>query len=156
MRRQERAITDKVELDAVVAGATVVNLAMVDDGRPYVVPMNFGYADGCLYLHCATEGRKVSILRRNPNVCFNLFTDAAIIPSAGSNGCSFTSRYRSVIGEGRVEFLDGDDAKRHGLDIILAHYAAGPFSYRPEALARTCVFRVVIEAMTGKKANVEI
>lgn len=154
MRRHERAITDKAELEAVVAGATVVNLAMVDDGRPYVVPMNYGYANGCLYLHSAAEGRKVCILRRNPAVCFNLFIDAAIISGSGSSGCSFTSRYRSVIGEGRVEFLDGDDAKRHGLDIILAHYAGGQFMYRPEALARTCVFRVVIEAMTGKKANV--
>jgi hypothetical protein len=44
MRRQERAITDKAELDAVVAQATVVTVAMVDNGRPYVVPMNFGYA----------------------------------------------------------------------------------------------------------------
>jgi hypothetical protein len=116
--------------------------------------MNFGYANGCLYLHGAAEGRKVGILRRNPAVCFNLFTDAAIIPGSGSNGCSYTSRYRSVTGEGRVELLDNDDAKRRGLDIILAHYAAGQFMYRPESLAKTCVFRVVIEAMTGKKANV--
>jgi len=153
MRRYEREMADKAELEAVMARATVVHLAMVEEGRPYVVPMNFGYADGYLYLHGAKEGRKVSILRSNPAVCFNLFTDEAIIPSSGPAGCSFTSRYRSITGEGRVEFLDGDDARRRGLDILLAHYAAGSFTYRPEVLARTCVFRVVIESMTGKKAN---
>jgi len=153
MRRDEREMAEQAELDAVLAKARVVHLAMVDEGRPYVVPMNFGYADGYLYLHGAKEGRKVSILRRNPTVCFNLFTDEAIVPSPGPAGCNFTSRYRSITGEGRVEFLDGDDARRRGLDIILAHYAAGPFTYRPEMLDRTCVFRVAIDSMTGKKAN---
>ena len=153
MRRHEREITDTAELHAVLRKATVVEVAMVDQGRPYVVPLNFGYADGCLYLHGAREGRKVSILRRSPAVCFNAFTDEAIIPGAGPASCNFTSRYRSVTGEGRVEFLDGDDAKRQGLDVILGHYASGPFTYAPEAIAKTCVFRVVIESMTGKKAN---
>lgn len=153
MRRNEREMVDKAELEAVLTKATVVQLAMVDEGRPYVVPMNFGFADGCLYLHGATEGRKVRILRRNPAVCFNLFTDEAILPGPGPAGCNFTSRYRSITGEGLVEFLYADDARCRGLDIILAHYAAGSFIYRPEVLARTCVFRVVIESMTGKKAN---
>jgi nitroimidazol reductase NimA-like FMN-containing flavoprotein (pyridoxamine 5'-phosphate oxidase superfamily) len=153
MRRHEREITDRAEMETVLARATVVHLAMVDDGRPYLVPLNFGYADGCLYLHGAKEGRKIAVLRRSPAVCFNLFTDEAIVPGAAPAGCNFTSRYRSVTGTGRVEFLENDDAKRHGLDVIMAHYASGPFTYRPDVFARTCVFRIVIESMTGKKAN---
>lgn len=154
MRRHEREITDRAELDAVLQKATVVQLAMVDEGSPYVVPMNFGFADGLLYLHCAKQGRKVDVLRRNPRVCFNLFTDEAIVPPATTAGCNFTSRYRSITGQGRVEFVEGDDAKRKALDIILAHYASGPFSYDPTAVEKTCVLRVVVESMTGKKANV--
>ena len=46
MRRYEREMTDKAEIETVLAKATVVHLAMVDEGRPYLVPMNFGYADG--------------------------------------------------------------------------------------------------------------
>lgn len=153
MRRHEREMTDLPELEAALAQATVVHLAMADEGRPYVVPLNFGYADGCLYLHGAREGRKMDILRRHPVVCFNLITDEAVVPAAGPAGCNFTSRYRSITGEGRVEFLDDDAARRRGLDIILGHYAPGPFTYQPEVLARTCVFRVVVVSMTGKKAN---
>ena len=153
MRRHEREITDRVELEAVLGKAAVVQLAMADGGRPYVVPLNFGFADGILYLHCAKEGRKIDILRRNPQVCFNLFCDAAVIPAPPSTACRFTNRYRSITGEGRAEFIEGDDAKRKALDIILAHYAQGPFTYDPAVLDRTCVFRVVVESMTGKKAN---
>jgi uncharacterized protein len=153
MRRHEREIRGQAELDAVLRKATVVHLAMVDEGRPYVVPMNFGFSDGCLYLHCAKQGRKVDTLRRCPWVCFNLLSDEAILSGPDATGCGFTSRYRSVTGEGRVEFIEGDDAKRKALDTILAHYASGPFAYDPAVFERTCVFRVVVESMTGKKAN---
>jgi nitroimidazol reductase NimA-like FMN-containing flavoprotein (pyridoxamine 5'-phosphate oxidase superfamily) len=153
MRRHEREITSQAELNAVLQAATVVELAMVDEGSPYVVPMSFGFADGCLYLHCAKQGRKIDILRRNPQVCFNLFCDDAIIRGPAPAGCNITSRYRSITGEGRAEFIEGDDAKRKALDIILAHYASGPFVYDLAILERTCVFRVVVESMTGKKAH---
>lgn len=154
MRRTEREITDRAELEAVLARATVVHLAMADQGRPYLVPLNFGYADGCLYLHGAREGRKMAILRRSPRVCFNVVTDDVIVPGSPSSACGFSTRYRSVTGEGRVEFIEDDASKREALDILMGHYSPGPFVYDPSVLARTCVFRVVIETMTGKKANV--
>lgn len=154
MRKREREITDPAELHAVLHAGTVVHLAMVDAGRPYVVPMNYGYADGCLYLHCATEGRKLDILRRNPSVCFSVVADNAVVPGPPPAGCNFTARYRSVIGEGRAEFIEGLDAKRAALDILMRQYAPGAFQYRDEVVEKTCVFRVVIASMTGKKANV--
>lgn len=154
MRRYEREITDRTEMEAAIARATVVQLAMADGDRPYVVPLNFGFADGYLYLHCAKDGRKIDILRRNPQVCFNLFCDDAIVPGPAPAGCNFTTRYRSITGEGRAEFIEGDDAKRKALDIILAHYASGPFVYDSAMVEKTCVFRIAIQSMTGKKANV--
>lgn len=153
MRRQDREIRDAAEIEAILARATVVHVAMVEMGQPYVVPMNFGFADGCLYLHCAREGRKVRALRANPAVCFNVFADDALLPGAPPFGCSFTSRYRSVTGEGRAEFIEDAAAKRKALDIILAHYAPGPFEYADKAVAATCVIRVAVATLTGKKAN---
>ena len=44
---------------------------MIDGDEPYVVPMNYGYTleDGelCIYLHGATVGRKIDIMKKNPN-----------------------------------------------------------------------------------------
>jgi uncharacterized protein len=151
MRRSERAITDLAELEAVLRSATVVSLAMVDDGRAYVVPMNFGYSHGCLYLHGAKDGRKMDILRRSPQVAFSLYCNDAIVP--GLKGCQWTSRYRSVMGEGHVEMLEDEPAKRQAFDIILAHWGPGPFEYDPSTIEKTCVFRVVVTSMTGKKAD---
>ena len=154
MRRRDREITDPAEIEAVLREGAVVHLAMADGARPYVVPMNYGYADGCLYLHGAKAGRTVDILRRHPAVCFDVVIDDAVIAGPPPAGCNSTSRYRSVIGEGRAEFIEGNDAKRQALDIFMAHYASGRFHYGEQALEQTCVFRVVISAMTGKKAHV--
>ncbi|HNU36390.1 MAG TPA: pyridoxamine 5'-phosphate oxidase family protein, partial [Methanomassiliicoccales archaeon] len=68
MRKAEREIMDQGELEEVIRRAEVCRLAMVDDGKPYIVPMNFGYRNGCLYFHCAKEGRKLDVLRENPKV----------------------------------------------------------------------------------------
>ena len=43
MRRKDREITDIEELLAVVSRCKVCRLAMAENNRPYVVPLNFGY-----------------------------------------------------------------------------------------------------------------
>lgn len=52
-----------------------MHLSCNAEGAPYVVPMNYGFAlapDGrlTLYLHCAAEGRKLDLLRRDARVGF--------------------------------------------------------------------------------------
>ena len=46
--------TDKEHIEAVIQKCDVCFVGMVDsDGFPYVIPMNFGYQDGVIYLHSA-------------------------------------------------------------------------------------------------------
>lgn len=49
----------------------VGHLACVADGHPYVVPITYAYADGCVYGH-TLPGRKLSALRANPHACFEV------------------------------------------------------------------------------------
>lgn len=48
-----------------------MRLAMTDGLNPYIIPLNYGYTyeDGKLviYFHCAKEGRKLDILKKNNN-----------------------------------------------------------------------------------------
>ena len=66
MRRKEREISDRNEIEAVILQADVCRLAMVDEASPYIVPLNFGFADNSLYFHSAHKGRKVDILKKIP------------------------------------------------------------------------------------------
>jgi len=98
MRKAEREIKDQRELEDVIRRAEVCRLAMIDDGVPYIVPMNFGYRDGTFYFHCAREGRKLDILRKHPRVCFELEADVRL--AKGGAPCKWSTSYESVIGWG--------------------------------------------------------
>lgn len=43
-----------------------------DGGYPYAVPINYVYADGMLYFHCAAEGHKLDALRASDKACFTV------------------------------------------------------------------------------------
>ena len=151
MRRKEKEIIDRAELEAVIAEAQVCRLAMCDGAHPYVVPLCFGYADGTFYFHCALEGRKLDVLRKNPNVCLELEAGVALKP--GVKACDWGMNFRSVIAFGRAEWVEDPGARRLALDLIMAHYSEGEFDYSETALARIVVIRVQTTSMTGKKSG---
>lgn len=70
MRRSEKEITDKTQIDSIIFRSKVYRLGLSDEGQPYIVPLCFSYDGKALYFHCAKEGRKIDILRKNSNVCF--------------------------------------------------------------------------------------
>lgn len=150
MRKANREIRDPRAVRALMEEAQVCRVGLSDAGKPYIVPMNFGLGENCLYLHSAPEGQKLEILRRNDQVCFEMDLMRAIVP--GQTACGFTTRYESVIGFGRAVIVEGAAEKRAALDRIMAHYGApGPFAYPDDILARTTVIRIDIESLTGKR-----
>ena len=153
MRRQDRAITDQSALEAILRRATVCRIAMCDGQLPYVVPVCFGYAGDRLYLHCASAGRKVDVLKRNPRVCFEVDVDQE--PIRGPQPCSWSIKYRSVIGFGNAVFVETHDEKRRALDLLMAHYGGEASSYPQDALDRVTIIRIDIESLTGKQAGYE-
>lgn len=150
MRRHDREVTGQEELEGIIRRAQVCRLAMVDDGRPYVVPLNFGYRDGVLYFHCALHGRKVDILRRGGEVCFEM--DIPLGLRRDSDPCEWGMAFESVIGYGIPRFIDDPEEKRRALACIMAQYDGGEHSFAPAMVARTAVFAVDVTAMTGKRS----
>jgi nitroimidazol reductase NimA-like FMN-containing flavoprotein (pyridoxamine 5'-phosphate oxidase superfamily) len=150
VRKPDKEITERAEQEAILARAEVLHLAMCLGDQPYVVPLNFAYEDGRIWLHTGRQGLKMDYLRANPKVCFEASVDVQTLP--GDPPCRFSARYQSVIGFGRaVEVLD-EAERRRGLDILVRRYAgegAGPLN--DDAVARTCVLRLEIDAMTGKR-----
>ena len=150
MRKANREIRDRDAVLAIIEEALVCRIGLADGGMPYIVPMNFGLGENCLYLHCATEGRKLDILRKNDRVCFEM--DLLREMKQGPDACGWSASYESVIGFGRAVLLTDPEEKRRGLDRIMDHYGArGPFSYPDDTLAKTVVIRIDIERLTGKR-----
>jgi uncharacterized protein len=150
MRRQEREVRDEAEIQEILEKGLVCRLGLYDGQFPYVVPLNYGYRNGCMYFHCAREGRKIDILKKNGRVCVEVDIDFRVV--RGETPCRWTAKYRSVIGFGRARIIDDEREKKAGLDVIMAHYGGQGGEYDEKSLQRTCVIEVVIESMTGKKS----
>jgi nitroimidazol reductase NimA-like FMN-containing flavoprotein (pyridoxamine 5'-phosphate oxidase superfamily) len=152
MPRKDQEITDQGIIEGILATAEVCRLAMVDQGEPYVVPVNFGYRDRCLYVHSAATGRKIDILRRNNRVCFEIEGPSAIVRHA--EPCHWGARGRSLIGYGRAEFVADREEKKRGLDAIMAHYGkTDPSTYDEQQLDAVVILRISIESMAGKQVG---
>lgn len=150
MRRKEREIKDKKEIEQILKAGSLCRLAMVDKDKPYLVPMNFGYREGALYLHSAREGRKIELIKKNPQVCFEV--DEIIRFRKAKLACDWGVEYKSVIGSGKAIFLSKPEEKRQAFDIIMAQYSDEAFDYSDNMLEKTLVIKIEIETMTGKKS----
>jgi nitroimidazol reductase NimA-like FMN-containing flavoprotein (pyridoxamine 5'-phosphate oxidase superfamily) len=128
-------------------------VAFADNNMPYIVTMNFGYSGGdhpSFYFHCAKEGKKIEMMRKNNFVCFELDTDHEIY--SGENGCDWGMKFSSVVGYGKISLLEERESRINGLDCIMSHYSDRPkFSYDERVLSNTTILRLEIEEMTGKR-----
>ena len=151
MRRKDKEITDPSHIEKILNEAQVCHLAMVDGSRPYVVPLSFGYAGDYLYFHSALQGRKIDILRSNPEVCFEFDVVGPLIES--DKPCNWSVAYQSVIGFGRAEFLEDIDARREAFRIIMAHYSRQEYVFSDEQLRTVAMLKVRIAEISAKQSG---
>lgn len=126
MRRQDRRITDPAVIRAVIDKCRTLHLGLVEDGRAYIVPLNYGWIEEngryILYAHSAAEGRKIDLIRGGADVGFEMETGVEYFDA--DTACGWGNRYESIIGEGRATLLSTPEEKRQALAAIMAHYSA--------------------------------
>ena len=151
MRRKEKEIIAKQEIESLLRRALVCRLAMMDDKGPYMVPLCFGYESGSLYFHTAAKGKKLDILKKNNRVCFEVDLDCEL--KAAPNACEWSMNYKSVIGFGTASILADSDSKQRALNIIMRHYSGKSFKLSESKVKKTVIIAVKIESMTGKQSG---
>lgn len=149
MRRFKQQIPE-AEARQIVAEATNGVLSLIDtDGRPYGVPMSF-VCDGerTIYFHCAREGRKIDCIRHCNRASFCIVALDDVQPK------EFTTYYRSVIVEGRIEVVENRDEIIAALRMLGQKYSPDIDSTREitDALDRVAVLKLDIETLSGKEA----
>ncbi len=151
MRREDKEIRDKKEIESIIEKATVCRVAFSENDVPYIVPLNFGYKDDCLYFHSAADGKKIDIIKQNNQVCFEVDIDQEVVKS--ETPCNWEMKYRSVIGFGKASFVDHLEEKRRALNIIMEHYSVDSYEYPEDAINNVAIVKVEIESMTAKKSG---
>lgn len=126
MRRQDRKITEPAVIATVLDKCRTLHLGLVEDGRAYIVPLNYGWTEEngryILYAHSAAEGRKIDLIRGGADVGFEMETGVEYFDA--ETACGWGNRYESIIGEGRATLLSTPEEKRQALAAIMAHYSA--------------------------------
>lgn len=158
MNRHEREVRSTERIFEILDQSKICRLAMHDEnGEIYILPMNFGYEvfpdDGLrLWFHGAPRGKKLSLLKQNPKVGFEMDCNVQIIESASL--CSYSYTYMSLVGKGKAVLVDDDDypQKNKALKFVLAHQANVHGVDLPEAKVRGVgVFYVDVEELSGKE-----
>jgi len=144
-------ITHFPEIEKIINSVDVCNIAMVDGDKPYVLPFNFGYRDKIIYIHSGPGGRKTTVLKKNNNVCISFERDGELHFVSEGVACSYSMKFRSVIAEGKLQFIEDFDEKVEALNIIMKHYTKKEFEYSSPAVHGVCVMKIVIEKISGRK-----
>ena len=151
MRRKEKEITEETAIEAIIQKSLVCRLALSDGNFPYIVPLCFGYRDKVLYFHGSLKGKKIDIIRKNQNICFEFDINTDIVKA--EDACHWSMKYKSVIGFGKAVLLEDLDEKRKALNIIMSQYSDRTFQFNDATLKGTVVIKVEIESMTGKQSR---
>lgn len=151
--RREREVTDMDEIIGILDRAKIVHVGMIDGNMPYVVPMNYGYTmeDGrlTLYLHGATAGRKLDIIRVNPNVFIEIDTD--VVPFEGPSACQHGTCYSSVMGEGVAELIEDIEGKKQVLTHLMKTQTGKDFEFTDKMVTGVTGIKITVSDYTAKK-----
>lgn len=151
--KREREVTDINEIIGILDRAKIVHVGMIDGDEPYVVPMNYGYTmeDGklTLYLHGATVGRKLDIIRVNPKVFVEI--DSDVVPFEGEAACQYGTCYSSIMGNGVAELVEDVEGKKEGLIILMKTQTGKDFEFVDKMVAGVTVIKVHVSDFTAKK-----
>lgn len=156
MRRKDREVTDNCEINKIINSCQIIRLAFADGVAPYVVPLNFGFEekDGkkIFYFHGAKEGRKLDLIKKLGVAGFEADAEAEVY--GGEEACTYASKFKSVIGYGKVEIVENKEEKVHGLNMIMAHYVPGKtFEFKDANVNAVAVFKLEVREISAKFHN---
>ena len=152
MRRKDKEISDRREINRIMDEALILHIALVDGDRPYLIPVNFGYKDDSIYIHSAPEGKKIDLIRKNSRVSFQAEAGLEIVHKSIPDKCGML--YRSAAGYGRAFIVESLEEKKLGLGLLMDHYhdqEQRKWEFG-KCLQEVCIIKIVIEAITGKES----
>jgi uncharacterized protein len=137
------------EIDELIRSQIIGRMGCHADGITYVVPISYAYDGNYIYGH-TFEGMKISMIRKNPNVCFEVENTKNL------------ANWQTAISWGVLEELaDGPDRDQaihmlesRALPILSSETMhlgpLWPFCSSPEEAVPGIIFRIRVTKKTGR------
>ena len=145
------------EMEKILKKAEVGRLALSEDLMPYIVPVNFFYQYGKIAFHCAWEGKKLDLLKKNPNCCFE------VDEFMGEVGYHYEERchldYDSVLafGRGRIENAEGEKVRllqvfaEKYIELYRKPLSDGGKKFGRDRVSECCLVVIELDELTGRR-----
>lgn len=140
----------KDQIEHVLQSQIVGRIGCYAENEIYVVPVTYAYHKGYIYAH-SKEGRKVQMMRKNPNVCLQV------------DAMENMTNWRSAIVWGNYEELNSEKEQKAGMKIMadrlmpfLTSESVRPsnrLSHAPEIVEKglkAVVYRIKVTKATGR------
>jgi hypothetical protein len=144
-------IQNREEIDNIIRACKTCYLAMSDNDFPYVLPMNFALDGNTVIMHSAQSGRMWETLKKNQNVCINWIIGEDLAWQDVKVGCSYRVKSKSVLVEGKVEFIDDFDEKTRCLNLLMSQYSDREFKFGKPAVENVGIIKVAIKKISAKE-----
>ena len=108
MEKDESAEDGLEQMEKILQRAGVGRIALCDGSMPYLVPVNFLYHEKKIAFHCAWEGKKLDLIRKNPNCCFEVDEFMGEVSYHYEDRCHLD--YDSVLAFGKAR-VENDEEK---------------------------------------------
>ena len=96
--------TEQIEL--LLKSEVIGRIGCCADNKVYVVPVTYAYDGTYVYAH-SKEGLKVRMMRKSPEVCFEV------------DQMQNMANWQSVIASGKFEELEDDEARMKGMQFLM-------------------------------------
>jgi len=153
MTKRERQITDEKQILQILDTAKVLHLGLAVNNEPYVVPMNYGFCleNGKLtvYLHSALKGKKLDMIRENPNVFFEIDCDMQPF-GEGDIPCQYGMVYSSIMGKGKATIVEDVNEKMQAMSALMKTQTQKEFTFNERLVSIVAVIRIDVAEYTAK------
>ena len=147
-------ILSAIEIEEVLNSYYVGHIGCHADDVTYVVPVSYAYDGEYIYGH-AEEGRKITMMRKNPKVCFQL------------EHMDDMANWKSVVAWGEYEELKTFAERKPALDKLLGRHlpylssktvrlsSDWPFVPEDKDIINGVIYRIRLTEKTGRFERIE-
>jgi uncharacterized protein len=148
----ETQLSDKARMERLLNAETIGHMALAVDNEAYVVPINFAYVDGRILFHCALQGKKLDMIRANPQVCFTVSIEEGYPVEHKEDNCD--APFEGVICFGTARVIDDLEERIVLLNEFQARFCTDLNPRKPigeERAAKCGAVEIKVQRMTGRR-----
>jgi len=143
-------VESRKEMEELLRAEVIGYLGLSDNGRPYVVPLNYAYVDGRILFHGSFTGKKMDCLKANPQVCFTVAWQSPGVRRHGEGDpCHVDSD--SVICYGVARVIDEPEERKAVLDEFNYCFRPNADAISLESALKCSAVEITIAEMTGRR-----